>query len=152
MTGPWVVPIQPSFSFTARSPTHRASARFPVKPIDPDYVIRGQYAGYRNGPGVPPDSRTETFIAMRASIDNRRWSGVAFSVFLRTAEDARADRAATFVASGDLRSPTVTPRSLGDRRTAALAVHDHQAFDIAVADAVLRGCAEPHRVGAPRAC
>ena len=45
-------------------------------------MIRGQYAGYREGEGVAPDSRTETFIALRADIDNWRWSGVPF--FLRT--------------------------------------------------------------------
>ena len=44
--------------------------------------VRGQYAGYREAPGVDPDSQTETFIAMRTEIDNWRWSGVPF--FLRT--------------------------------------------------------------------
>jgi glucose-6-phosphate 1-dehydrogenase len=53
-----------------------------VKPIDPDCVIRGQYAGYRDSDGVAPDSQTETFIALRAGIDNWRWTGVPF--FLRT--------------------------------------------------------------------
>jgi glucose-6-phosphate 1-dehydrogenase len=53
-------------------------------------VIRGQYLdskikgnpviGYRNEPGVSPDSRTETFIAMKFFIDNWRWGGVPFYV------------------------------------------------------------------------
>ena len=45
-----------------------------VKPIEPDCVIRGQCAGYRDGDGVAPDSRTETFIAMRAKGIARVWT------------------------------------------------------------------------------
>lgn len=50
--------------------------------IDPRYVVRGQYAGYRSEKGVDPESDTETFIALKCSIDNWRWAGVPF--FLRT--------------------------------------------------------------------
>jgi glucose-6-phosphate 1-dehydrogenase len=60
-------------------------------PIDPANVIRGQYSGYRDEPGVAADSDTETFVALRCEIDNWRWAGVPF--FLRTgkrmAEGAR---------------------------------------------------------------
>ena len=51
-------------------------------PIKPSDVIRGQYTGYRAEEGVAPDSDTETFIALKCSIDNWRWAGVPF--FLRT--------------------------------------------------------------------
>jgi glucose-6-phosphate 1-dehydrogenase len=51
-------------------------------PIDPGDVVRGQYTGYRKEEGVQPDSDTETFIALKCSIDNWRWAGVPF--FLRT--------------------------------------------------------------------
>jgi glucose-6-phosphate 1-dehydrogenase len=51
-------------------------------PIDPKDVVRGQYAGYRSEDGVDPESDTETFIALKCSIDNWRWAGVPF--FLRT--------------------------------------------------------------------
>lgn len=57
-----------------------------------EYVIRGQYIsstikgqkvkGYREEPGVDPNSRTETFVAMKFFIDNWRWGGVPF--FIRT--------------------------------------------------------------------
>jgi glucose-6-phosphate 1-dehydrogenase len=60
-------------------------------PIAPSDVVRGQYLGYRDEPGVAPDSETETFVALRCEIDNWRWAGVPF--FLRTgkrmAEGAR---------------------------------------------------------------
>jgi glucose-6-phosphate 1-dehydrogenase len=51
-------------------------------PIDPKDVVRGQFAGYRAEEGVDPESDTETFIALKCSIDNWRWAGVPF--FLRT--------------------------------------------------------------------
>ncbi|MET0880841.1 MAG: glucose-6-phosphate dehydrogenase (NADP(+)), partial [Acidimicrobiales bacterium] len=62
-----------------------------MKAIEPSQVVRGQYQGYLDEPGVAPDSETETFIALRCEIDNWRWAGVPF--FLRTgkrmAEGAR---------------------------------------------------------------
>ena len=51
-------------------------------PIEPGDVVRGQYNGYRAEEGVHPESDTETFIALRCSIDNWRWAGVPF--YLRT--------------------------------------------------------------------
>ena len=51
----------------------------PIRPAD---VVRGQYSGYRAEEGVDPNSDTETFIALKCSIDNWRWAGVPF--FLRT--------------------------------------------------------------------
>ena len=67
-----------------------------VRPIRPggvdDFTVRGQYAGgeangqstagYRKEKGVPPESRTETFAALKLFIDNWRWSGTPF--YLRT--------------------------------------------------------------------
>jgi glucose-6-phosphate 1-dehydrogenase len=51
-------------------------------PVQPADVVRGQYGGYRQEPGVDPESETETFIALKCFIDNWRWAGVPF--FLRT--------------------------------------------------------------------
>ncbi len=55
-------------------------------------AVRGQYGGgtvkdrtvdaYRTAPDVAPDSRTETYVAMKVLIDNWRWAGVPF--YLRT--------------------------------------------------------------------
>jgi len=67
-----------------------------IRPFDLDKlsqsIVRGQYvngrlnnesvAGYRDEPGVAPDSRTETFVAARLFIDNWRWKDVPF--YLRT--------------------------------------------------------------------
>ena len=56
------------------------------------HVVRGQYTqshigkelikGYREEPEVDPNSRTETFVAMKFFIDNFRWAGVPF--YIRT--------------------------------------------------------------------
>ena len=51
-------------------------------PIQPGDVVRGQYQGYRKEEGIDRESDTETFIALKCSIDNWRWAGVPF--FLRT--------------------------------------------------------------------
>jgi glucose-6-phosphate 1-dehydrogenase len=67
-----------------------------IQPLDSEEVlqrsVRGQYGegviggqrvpGYRTEPGVAPESRTETFAALKVSIDNWRWVGVPF--YLRT--------------------------------------------------------------------
>ncbi len=47
-----------------------------IRPLAPDAVVRGQYAGYRSVPGVAPGSTVETFIALKLEIDSWRWSGV----------------------------------------------------------------------------
>jgi len=48
----------------------------------PQYAAAGQYRGFREEPGVRPDSQTETFAAATFFIDNWRWAGVPF--FIRT--------------------------------------------------------------------
>jgi glucose-6-phosphate 1-dehydrogenase len=52
------------------------------RPIDPAEVVLGQFDGYREVPGVDPQSRRDTFVAARLWIDNPRWRGVPF--YLRT--------------------------------------------------------------------
>ncbi len=51
-----------------------------IRPLDPDEVVRGQFAGYRSEPGVAADSRVETFVALRLHIDTMRWAGVPFYI------------------------------------------------------------------------
>jgi glucose-6-phosphate 1-dehydrogenase len=51
-----------------------------MHPIDPKALVRGQYVGYRNEPGVDPNSQTETFAATRLEIDSWRWAGVPWYV------------------------------------------------------------------------
>jgi len=82
-----------------------------LRPIDEQSVdlktVRGQYRagavdghsviGYADEPGVPEGSDTETFVAIKAEIDNWRWAGVPF--YLRTGKrlaQAVAEIAITF--------------------------------------------------------
>ena len=47
-----------------------------MRPLTPADVVRGQYAGYRQEPGVAKRSDVETFCALRLCIDSWRWAGV----------------------------------------------------------------------------
>ena len=95
-----------------------------MKPIEPSHVVRGQYTGYLDEPGVHPHSETETFVALRCEIDNWRWAGVPF--YLRTgkrmAEGAR-------IVSIAFREP---PRSMFPVGS-GVGAHgpDHLTFDLA---------------------
>jgi glucose-6-phosphate 1-dehydrogenase len=53
-----------------------------IHTADPKGYVRGQYDGYLQIDGVKPDSKTETFAALRLDIENWRWAGVPF--FIRT--------------------------------------------------------------------
>ena len=51
-----------------------------MRPLDPKEVVRGQFKGYRNEPGVAKDSQIETFAALCLHIDTWRWAGVPFYI------------------------------------------------------------------------
>jgi glucose-6-phosphate 1-dehydrogenase len=51
-----------------------------VQPLCDQDVIRGQYSGYLATPGVKPDSKTETFVALRLTINSWRWRGIPFFI------------------------------------------------------------------------
>jgi len=51
-----------------------------VRSFTPDNLIRGQYLGYRDEPGVATDSDTETFAAVRLEVDSWRWAGVPWII------------------------------------------------------------------------
>jgi glucose-6-phosphate 1-dehydrogenase len=91
------VAMEPPVSFTAEEVRNE---KVKVLKSVPDQVeseidtiaVRAQYAkghaggedvpGYLEEPGIPSDSRTETFAALRLEVDNWRWAGVPF--YLRT--------------------------------------------------------------------
>jgi len=51
-----------------------------VRPLDVENMVRGQFRGYRDEPGVHPDSYMATFAALRLWVDSWRWEGVPFLV------------------------------------------------------------------------
>jgi len=89
--------MEPPISFEANAVRdEQAKILHAIQPFTSEDVlsktVRGQYGAgtmnnqrvpaYRSEEGVPPDSRTETFVAMKLLIDNWRWAGVPF--YLRT--------------------------------------------------------------------
>jgi glucose-6-phosphate 1-dehydrogenase len=91
------VAMEPPVSFTADEVRNEKvkvlrSIAEPVEPEIEGMAVRAQYgpghsggedvAGYLQEPGIPPDSATETFAALRLEVDNWRWAGVPF--YLRT--------------------------------------------------------------------
>jgi glucose-6-phosphate 1-dehydrogenase len=51
-----------------------------MRPLDPKEVVRGQFRGYRDEPGVAKDSQIETFAALCVHIDTWRWADVPFYI------------------------------------------------------------------------
>jgi len=51
-----------------------------VRPLTPQDIVRGQFKGYRQEEGVAPDSRVETYAAIRLFVDTWRWAGVPFYI------------------------------------------------------------------------
>jgi len=51
-----------------------------IPPLKPEDVVRGQFSGYRDEPGVAKDSNTETFAALKLEVDSWRWRGVPFYI------------------------------------------------------------------------
>ena len=65
-----------------------------LRPLNPADMLLGQYAagngmkGYREEPGIPPGSNTETFAALKLFVDNPRWKAVPF--YLRSGKRLNA--------------------------------------------------------------
>jgi len=91
--------------------------------IQPANVVRGQYVGYRNEPGVAPDSETETFVALKCYVDNWRWAGVPF--YLRTGKRmAQGARIISIAFKESPRSMFPAGSGVGDHGP------DHLTFDL----------------------
>ncbi|MWV49659.1 glucose-6-phosphate dehydrogenase [Rathayibacter sp. VKM Ac-2803] len=97
--------------------------------LNPENVVRGQYIGYREEPGVAPDSETDTFVALKCEIDNWRWAGVPF--YLRTGKRMAEGQRIISIA---FREP---PKSMFPQGS-GVGAHgpDHLTFDLADASKV----------------
>jgi glucose-6-phosphate 1-dehydrogenase len=51
-----------------------------IAPLAENNVVRGQFRGYRSEKGVAPDSKMETFAALRFEVSSWRWQGVPFYI------------------------------------------------------------------------
>ncbi|MCW8807774.1 MAG: glucose-6-phosphate dehydrogenase (NADP(+)), partial [Rhodanobacter sp.] len=66
-----------------------------MRPLRPDDMVRGQYAGYRKEPGVAKHSDVETYCAVKLFIDSWRWAGVPW--YLRSGKCLAATAAEILV-------------------------------------------------------
>jgi glucose-6-phosphate 1-dehydrogenase len=114
-----VVAMEVPVSFDAEAiRTEKLKVLHSIPPIDAKDVVFGQYRawefddqripGYREEKGVPPDSLTETFVALKMEIYNWRWRGVPF--YLRTGK--RLPRKITQIGVTFRPAPTMVFRSL----------------------------------------
>jgi glucose-6-phosphate 1-dehydrogenase len=116
--------MEPPISFDANAVRdEQAKVLHAIQPFAPEDVlsqtVRGQYGagrlaaeavpGYREEPDVAPDSRTETFAALKLGIDNWRWADVPF--YLRTGK--RMAKRCTEIAIQFRRAPFMLFRRAG---------------------------------------
>jgi glucose-6-phosphate 1-dehydrogenase len=66
----------PAYQSYGAVQTEKAKVFHAMRPLHPNDLVRGQYAGYRKEPGVAKDSDVETFCALRLFIDSWRWGEV----------------------------------------------------------------------------
>jgi glucose-6-phosphate 1-dehydrogenase len=120
------VAMEPPTSFDPKSlGLEREKVFDSMPPLLPENVVRGQYEGYREEDGVAPDSDTETFVAIRAFIDNWRWEGVPF--YLRSGKRLAQSRHLLTIAF------TQPPRRmfpLACDQIAEAFGHDHLTFEL----------------------
>ena len=76
-----LITLEPPSSITAKALRDEKVKVFDaIRPLKPNDVILGQYAGYRDEIGISDESQTPTYAAIRMHIDNWRWHGVPFFV------------------------------------------------------------------------
>jgi glucose-6-phosphate 1-dehydrogenase len=70
----------PATTYTEAIRDEQAKLFRAIEPLEPRDLVRGQFRGYRAEAGVAPDSRVETFAAVRLDVDSWRWEGVPFFI------------------------------------------------------------------------
>jgi glucose-6-phosphate 1-dehydrogenase len=120
------VAMEPPISLDAKQLTAEREKVFDsMLPLDPAAVVRGQYDGYRDEPDVAAGSDTETFVALRAFVDNWRWEGVPF--YLRSGKRLAESRHLLTVA---FRQPPRRMFPLDCDQIAESFGHDHLTFEL----------------------
>jgi glucose-6-phosphate 1-dehydrogenase len=70
----------PPYLDTERLRDEKVKVLRSIPALRPHEVVRGQFAGYRNEPGVKPESTVETYVALRLTINSWRWQAVPFYI------------------------------------------------------------------------
>src|SRR6185295_27721 len=121
-----------------------------LRPMDAAAIdaqaVRAQYAagqvngqpvpGYTAEPGVAPDSRVETLVALQVFVDNWRWAGVPF--YLRTGK--RMPRRASEIAVQFKRTPHLVfrrnPDHLAEPNLLSLRIQPDEGFALAISSKI----------------
>jgi glucose-6-phosphate 1-dehydrogenase len=122
--------MEPPIDFTAEAVRNeKLKVLKALATPDPQAVVRGQYGpgyiegrpvpGYREEPGVRPDSETETFVAARLEVENWRWADTPF--YVRTGK--RLPRRETTIAIQFKRVPHPLFEDAKELRPNLLIVH-----------------------------
>jgi glucose-6-phosphate 1-dehydrogenase len=138
-----MITMEPPNSFEAEAVRgEKAKLLEAIHPVRPQDVVRGQYGSgdvqghavqaYRDEKDVAKDSRTETYIALRLTIDNWRWAGVPF--YIRTGKHLRGRctqvvihfRKPPFALFRDTGIEALTPNSL------ILDIQPHEGLTLAI--------------------
>jgi len=70
----------PSSTYAEAIRDEQAKVLRTVRPMDASQIVRGQFRGYRDEPGVAKNSQVGTYAALRLHVDSWRWAGVPFYV------------------------------------------------------------------------
>jgi len=70
----------PSSTYDEAIRDEQAKVLRTVRPMSTDHMVRGQFRGYRDEPGVDKESFMATYAALRLHVDSWRWYGVPFCV------------------------------------------------------------------------
>jgi glucose-6-phosphate 1-dehydrogenase len=70
----------PSSTYPEAIRDEQAKVLRTIRPLDFDQMVRGQFRGFRQEPGVSPSSYMATYAALRLHVDSWRWQGVPFFV------------------------------------------------------------------------
>jgi glucose-6-phosphate 1-dehydrogenase len=120
------VAMEPPISLEAKALGIEREKVFESMPrLRPEDVVRGQYEGYRGEDGVAGDSDTETFVAVKAFVDNWRWEGVPF--YLRSGKRLAESRHLLTVA---FKRPPRRMFPLDCDQIAEAFGHDHLTFEL----------------------
>jgi glucose-6-phosphate 1-dehydrogenase len=70
----------PSSTYAEAIRDEQAKVLRTIRPMSAQKITRGQFRGYRDEPGVAPNSQVGTYAALRLDVDSWRWEGVPFYV------------------------------------------------------------------------
>jgi len=140
-----LIAMEPPASFQAHDfQEEKVKALKSVRPLSRKEIelvsVRGQYNGYRQTPGITPDSQTETYAALHLEIDNTRWQGTPF--YLRSGKALAEKTTEIIIQFKSTHIPSGLRDSIGSMHPNVLAFcvqpdeGFHQQFDVKVPDKV----------------